>query len=227
MVGLARQYVVPHILEFDPQTREAFLTIEDYLAQLLADITAAAGSGPGVTAHSALTGLGADDHTQYLRPAEVLEGANITIDNNGDGTITVTGLAPSAQLDDLDDVSTTGVTDGTVLQYSSALALWVPQVLTLDDMFDVSVPTTPDDKNVLAWDVESQKWYAADPTKIFTPTGASLVRTTDGPGVGRYWYGPAPDPATSEGDIFFCTQYTSGAVTVVTPPATAPTVTVT
>lgn len=31
---MTRQYVVPHIVEFEPQLREAFLTIESYLAQL-------------------------------------------------------------------------------------------------------------------------------------------------------------------------------------------------
>lgn len=31
---MARQWVTPHIVEFDPQLREAFLTYEDYLAKL-------------------------------------------------------------------------------------------------------------------------------------------------------------------------------------------------
>jgi hypothetical protein len=30
----ARKWVVPHIVEFEPQLREAFLTIEDYFAQM-------------------------------------------------------------------------------------------------------------------------------------------------------------------------------------------------
>ena len=47
------------------------------------------GGGGGVTDHGDLTGLGDDDHPQYLRPVEVLAGANVTVTDHGDGTITI------------------------------------------------------------------------------------------------------------------------------------------
>jgi hypothetical protein len=39
----SRQFVVPHIVDFDPQVREAFLTIESYLAELADVATTGAG----------------------------------------------------------------------------------------------------------------------------------------------------------------------------------------
>ena len=41
---------------------------------------ATGGGGGGVSDHSLLTGLSGDDHPQYLKPVEVLAGANVTVD---------------------------------------------------------------------------------------------------------------------------------------------------
>ena len=40
---MTRQFVTPHVVDFDPQLREAFLTVESYLAGLDADIGRQAG----------------------------------------------------------------------------------------------------------------------------------------------------------------------------------------
>jgi hypothetical protein len=40
---MTRQWVVPHLVDFDPQVREAFLTVESYLAGLDGDIGRQAG----------------------------------------------------------------------------------------------------------------------------------------------------------------------------------------
>lgn len=49
--------------------------------------SAGSGGGGGVTDHGLLTGLGDDDHPQYLRPAEVLAGTALTALYNPDGTV--------------------------------------------------------------------------------------------------------------------------------------------
>jgi hypothetical protein len=40
---MTRQWVVPHVVEFDPQLREAFLTLESYLADIAGDAATGAG----------------------------------------------------------------------------------------------------------------------------------------------------------------------------------------
>lgn len=231
------KYVVPHLVEFDPQTREAFLTIEDYLAQLQAGIDAAGGSGGGVTDHGALTGLADDDHTQYLRPAEVLAGDNISIADNGDGTISVIAAASVTTLDQLADVNDSGKTTDTVLVFDPTVGqtgMWVPKVLELDDLSDVAVSPTPNHHTVLTYDSSTSQWIDYDPFAIID-AGSALaaeVLTTDTTGRGRVYYG-TPDPASvpgllpSDGDLYFATIQLKGAGTVTAPPTGTPVVTVT
>ena len=231
-----REYVVPHLIEFDPQLREAFLTVEDYLARLQQAVAdAGSGGGPGTSDHHLLTNLTVgDDHPQYLKPSEVTAGANITVTNNGDGTITVSGPAvPTvpAVLDDLTDVNTLGETTGTVLQFDSATGLWTPQVILLDYLADVNVTAAPpDDGDVLAWDVASQQWIPANPfgSIEWDQVLAAEVLSTDGSGKARTWYGPSPNPtAPSDGDVFMCTLHSATPVVPPAIPVGVPTVTVT
>jgi hypothetical protein len=187
---VARQWVVPHVIEFDPELREALLTLEDYLGQLWQEI---------------------QDIESGVTPAP----------------------APPIALTDLTDVNTVGYTDGTVLQFSSAVGLWLPQQLALSggDLTDVST-AAPNNKDVLRWNDtagpgSTGMWV---PESLPAALGATDVLTVDGSGVGRYWYGAAAngDPVSpNPGDLWFATRLSADPISTPTAPTTAPTVTVT
>ncbi len=56
-------------------------------------VSSTAAGGGGVTDHGALTGLGDDDHPQYLKPSEVKAGSAITVDVNVNGEVTISSAA--------------------------------------------------------------------------------------------------------------------------------------
>lgn len=133
-------------------------------------------------------------------------------------------------LNELTDVDTTGMTDGTSLVFNGTSGLWVPETPLLDDLADVDVTTSPpDDGNVLSWDVAAQQWVAADVLGSidWSQVLAAEVLTTDGSGKGRTWYGPPSGTLTPvEGDLFIATIHSADPPAPIAPPAGAPTVTV-
>jgi hypothetical protein len=124
-------------------------------------------SGTGVTDHGALTGLGDNDHPQYLMPAEVLAGANVTVDTTttpGSVIVAATGGGGGATtLDDLSDVTTSGVISGQSLVYTGSV--WGPGTIsgggggatTLDSLTDVVAPS-PAGGDALIWSVGTAAW---------------------------------------------------------------------
>jgi hypothetical protein len=70
----------------DPLAAE-LLRLGTHVSRLERRQRSSGGGGGGVSDHGALTGLGDDDHPQYLRPAEVLPGAGVAVLYNPDGTV--------------------------------------------------------------------------------------------------------------------------------------------
>lgn len=213
---MVAKWAVPHLIQFDPELREAFLTVEDYLDSLDAEIAAGGGGGtgpPGPAGPPGPTGP-----TGATGPA---------------GAAGATGPpGPIGPLDILTDVDTTGQTDGTALVFDSTTGLWLPQTLTTANLADVDVVTDPpNDGDVLTYDSATGKWEPGPPfgDQQWSDILAAEVLTSDGAGKGTLYYGPnKPIDSPRDGGLWFCTQLTTD--TTVTPPATittAPTVTVT
>ena len=91
------------------------------------------GGGGGVSDHGALTGLPDDDHPQYHN------------DSRGDARYYTKAAIDARVLNDIDDVDTTGVSNGDYLGYNSGSSTWepiTPPVLTTSDISDYVAPKT-------------------------------------------------------------------------------------
>jgi len=118
----------------------------------------------GITDHGELSGLGDDDHSQYLNvarhdlvarhPLAVLDTA-VCSETEADSKITTHKGDPSAH-----HAKTTSLTDITDHNLDNhALGTVVPHDSALNNLGDVNAPSPTDDQ-ALAWDAATSKWIA-------------------------------------------------------------------
>ena len=112
-----------------------------------------------------------NESVTYILPEADGDAGDI-LATGGDGTLTWTAPAQSAELGDLSDVDLTSIppTDGQGIIYNAAGDNWIPgQVSDVDlatssigELFDVDLTTPPTDGQVLAYNNSTNKWEAAD-----------------------------------------------------------------
>lgn len=127
--------------------------------------------------------VAADDSTVrnigYGETLQIAGGGGITTASDAEGKITITA---SLNLDDINDVVTTGATNGQALIWDNAQSRWEPgnvasSISEIGDLTDVNVTTVaPQNDYALSWVASSNEWR---PRALNNVNAATITATTD------------------------------------------------
>jgi hypothetical protein len=212
----------------------AATTVEGALIELAEDIAAVEGGGGGVTDHGALTGLGDDDHTQYLLAAGTREltgnlsvSSGITIDGrdlSADGT-KLDGIEALADVTDAANVAAAGAvmtsrTISTTAPVTGGGDLSANRTIAIDAASGAAAGSMSAAHYTKLEGIEAGANLGAPKVTVATngTNGTTLADSDDGKVVRVTWAGPftvtVPSGLTAGTTVEYVQEHASGQITV-------------